>query len=64
MVMHVSQIVYDNLMATNNSNKKIIINNNNNNNNNNTRAFGVVQKSQRPHTMRNAVDTTYIKILN
>ena len=60
--MHVSQIVYDNLMATNNSNKKIIINNNNNNNN--TRAFGVVQKSQRPHTMRNAVDTTYIKILN
>ena len=62
MVMHVSQIFYDNLMATNNSNKKIIINNNNNNNN--TRAFGVVQKSQRPHTMRNAVDTTYIKILN
>ena len=62
MVMHVSQIVYDNLMATNNSNKKIIINNNNNNNN--TRAFGVVQKSQRPHTMRNAIDTTYIKILN
>ena len=60
--MHVSQIVYDNLMATNNSNKKIIINNNNNNNN--TRAFGVVQKSQRPHTMRNAIDTTYIKILN
>ena len=60
--MHVSQIVYDNSMATNNSNKKIIINNNNNNNN--TRAFGVVQKSQRPHTMRNAVDTTYIKILN